>query len=422
MKPIQLIKLNPLSLFYLIFFVVFLLSMTTAHAVDEKGTEVGFKKCMECHTGIHDEMTQKGKHEPFKKYQCSSCHNPHTSNHEYLARDEIGTLCKSCHKGKKRSFDKKYSHIPFEEGECLKCHSPHSSKNPKLLTAKGEQLCFGCHADKEMFSKKNRHDPAKKGNCLSCHSHHTSDYEELVEKSPEQICVTCHSVKNKKTEKSHRYYPVQGSNCISCHNPHGSNRSKLIRENLHKPFADKKCAQCHNPAKSADPLSMKSNNMSVCITCHPSVNEDFRKINTHVGEGVFCIDCHNPHASDEAHLKKAKEKKICTACHQDTKEHLKDKNNKHKHPSVIEGKCTECHRPHGSDFELFYKTDEIPACVDCHKRHATFTHPVGKNTIDPRSKGMIICSTCHNLMGSPYDFTLRFDRKKQLCIQCHKGY
>jgi predicted CXXCH cytochrome family protein len=25
-------------------------------------------------------------------------------------------------------------------------------------------------------------------------------------------------------------------------------------------------------------------------------------------------------------------------------------------------------------------------------------------------------------MGSPYDFALRFDRKKQLCIQCHKGY
>jgi predicted CXXCH cytochrome family protein len=381
MKPI---KLNPLSFFYLTFFVVFLLSMTTAHAADAKGTEVGFKKCMECHPGIQEEMAQKGKHEPFKKYQCSSCHNPHTSNHEYLARDEIGTLCKSCHKGKKGSFDKKYSHLPFEEGECLKCHSPHSSKNPKLLTAKGEQLCFGCHADKEMFSKKNRHDPAKKGNCLSCHSHHTSDYEELVEKSPEQICVTCHTV---------------------CHNPHGSNRSKLIKENSHKPFADKKCTQCHNPAKSADPLSMKSNNMSVCITCHPSVK-----------------DCHSPHASDEAHLKKAKEKKICTACHQDTKKRLKDKNNKHKHPSVMEGKCTECHRPHGSDFELLYKTDEIPACVDCHKRHATFTHPVGKDTIDPRSKGMIICSTCHNLMGSPYDFALRFDRKKQLCIQCHKGY
>jgi len=325
---------------------------------------------------------------------------------------------KAAIKAKKRSFDKKYSHLPFEQGECLKCHSPHSSKNPKLLTARGERLCFGCHDDKEMFSKKNEHDPARKGNCLTCHSHHTSDYEELVEKSPERICVTCHTV----TKKSHFNYPVLGADCMSCHNPHGSNRSKLIKENSHKPFAGKKCTKCHNPAGSADPLGMKSKGISICTTCHPSVKEDFKKVNTHVGEGVFCTDCHSPHASDEAHLKKAKEKKICTACHQDTKARLKDKNNKYKHPSVMEGKCTDCHRPHGSDFELLYRTDEISACVDCHKRHASFTHPVGKSTIDPRSKGEITCSTCHNLMGSPHDFALRFDQKKELCIQCHKGY
>jgi len=415
------LRRNPFQSFFTILWAL-VICVAIADQAGAQSAKVTFKKCMECHPGIQQEMAQKGRHEPFKKYQCSSCHNPHASNYEHLARDEISALCKSCHKGKKGSFDKKYSHLPFEEGECLKCHRPHSSKNPKLLTERGKQLCFGCHAGKEMFSKKNRHDPARKGNCLSCHSHHTSDYEELVVKSPEQICVTCHTVKNKKTEKSHLYYPVQGADCISCHNPHGSNRRHLIKENLHKPFAGKKCTQCHNPAKSADPLGMKSKGMSVCTTCHPSVKEDFRKVNTHVGEGIFCTNCHSPHASDEAHLKKAKEKKICTACHQDTKERLKDKNNKHRHPSVMEGKCTDCHRPHGSDFELLYRTDEISACVDCHKRHATFTHPVGKNTIDPRSKGMIICSTCHNLMGSPYDFALRFDRKKQLCIQCHKGY
>ena len=413
---------NHIFLFYLIFLVTFLLSAITARSAEAKGMETGFKKCIECHPGIQKEMSQKGKHEPFKKYQCSGCHNPHASNYEHLIKDEIGALCKSCHKGKKGSFGKKQSHPPFEKGTCLECHSPHSSKNPKLLTRRGEQLCLGCHTDKEMFSKKNKHDPVKKGNCLSCHSHHTSDYEELTKKSPEQICVKCHIVKKKKTEKSHLYYPVQEANCISCHNPHGSNRGSLIKENLHKPFADKKCTQCHNSSKSADPLDMKSKGMSVCIACHPSVIEDFRKVNTHIGEGVFCTNCHSPHTSDEAHLKKAKEKKICTTCHQDTKERLKEKNNKHKHPSVMEGKCTDCHRPHGSDFELLYKTDEISACVECHKRHASFTHPVGKNTIDPRSKREISCATCHNLMGSPYDFALRFDQKKQLCIQCHKGY
>jgi predicted CXXCH cytochrome family protein len=26
------------------------------------------------------------------------------------------------------------------------------------------------------------------------------------------------------------------------------------------------------------------------------------------------------------------------------------------------------------------------------------------------------------LMGSPHQFALRFDQKKRLCVQCHKGY
>jgi predicted CXXCH cytochrome family protein len=71
---------------------------------------------------------------------------------------------------------------------------------------------------------------------------------------------------------------------------------------------------------------------------------------------------------------------------------------------------------------LFYGDDEFKICTACHERHAKFTHPIGKEAIDPRSKRDIGCITCHNLMGSPYEFALRFDRTKQLCIQCHKGY
>ena len=66
--------------------------------------------------------------------------------------------------------------------------------------------------------------------------------------------------------------------------------------------------------------------------------------------------------------------------------------------------------------------DGVTACLGCHERHATFTHPVGESVTDPRSKGDVSCITCHGLMGSENEYVLRFDRRKELCIQCHKGY
>jgi predicted CXXCH cytochrome family protein len=71
---------------------------------------------------------------------------------------------------------------------------------------------------------------------------------------------------------------------------------------------------------------------------------------------------------------------------------------------------------------LFFLSDEFTVCTTCHKRHAKFSHPVGADAIDPRSKRDITCITCHDLMGSQYEFALRFDRKKELCIQCHASY
>ena len=407
---------------FFIFFCAFICSMPAADRSYAQSTQINLKKCLKCHPALGKEIASKDAHAPFKNLQCSSCHNPHASNHKHLVKEQIGKLCTSCHKGKKEKIGKKYSHPPFEEGACLKCHKAHSSKNRKLLVAKSGELCFNCHARKEILSKKHKHDPAKKGKCLTCHGPHTADHEPMLKKSLKQACVSCHSITSNKAKKSHSYYPVQDTKCTSCHNPHASNHGGLIRERSHKPFARKKCTQCHNSAQSKNPLAVKGKGVSVCTACHPSVSEDFRKVNAHVGRGVFCTNCHSPHTSDELHMKKAKETKVCTGCHQDTKGRLRDSKNKHKHPSVMEGKCSDCHRPHGSNFRLFYGADEIATCTGCHKRHASFTHPVGKGAIDPRSKGEITCITCHNLMGSRHDFSLRFNRKKQLCIQCHKGY
>jgi len=407
---------------YVLFVVIMnnLLVLDCAWAQDINTLE-SFKKCLTCHPDIKNGLTQKVVHRPFKDFKCSDCHNPHAAKYGKLLKEDIGTLCTSCHRGEKKPMNKNYRHSPFNEGECLSCHRPHASQNANLLKAKGEQLCFDCHAQ-EKFSKKYRHEPVKKGQCLKCHRPHASSHETLVKKEPKELCMVCHSYKNRKLRKFHFGYPVQNKDCTLCHNPHSSKRTHLVKEILHKPVAQKKCASCHNGIHSKNSLALKIKGASVCLECHPAKRKDFNKINSHVGEGVFCVNCHSPHASKEEHLKKQKEAKLCLRCHEDTKQEITNKNNQHKHPLVKEGKCSSCHRPHGSNFRLFFGADEIKVCTSCHEKHAKFTHPIGKNVIDPRSKRDITCITCHELMGTSYQFALRFDRKKQLCIQCHKGY
>ena len=406
------------------FLVVVLLACAVFSAVPQARAQSGkpdFKKCLRCHTDVEKEMARKGVHKPFKQFECSNCQNPHAAKHKGLLREDVGRLCRSCHQDEKGLMAKKFGHKPFEEGKCLSCHKPHASNNANLLVARNEELCFGCHA-KEGFSQKHKHSPVQKGNCLSCHAPHGSDYDGLVKKERKKLCVTCHSVQTEKAKKAHLNYPVQDTDCLSCHSPHGSKRGGLVKENLHKPFAQNKCSTCHNGLGSGDPLGLKIKGASVCLGCHPAVAEEFNKINSHVGGGVFCVNCHNAHASDQEHFKKGKESKMCLTCHEDTKAYLGDKEHEHQHPLTKEGKCTSCHRPHGSNFRYFFAAAEFTVCTSCHERHATFTHPLGEDAIDPRSKRDITCITCHNLMGSPSEFALRFDMKKQLCVQCHKGY
>lgn len=383
---------------------------------------VSSQKCLKCHPALQQEMASTGAHAPFKKMQCSKCHNPHAANHQGLINKEVGVLCMECHKDDIGEFGGRFGHAPFEEGACLKCHKPHSSENRKLLVATGEKLCFTCHAMEKMLSKRYRHEPVKKGACLTCHGAHTAGYESLMKKSVGKMCGSCHSIGDETGKKAHGNYPVENTRCTSCHNPHASNREALIKTNSHRPFAAGGCTECHNAPGSNDPFGMKGRGVSVCLPCHSSVVDDFKKVASHVVGGAFCANCHSPHASDEEHLKKSKESKICVSCHADTYEYMKNKENKYKHPSINEGKCVECHDPHGSNFRLLYPADEITLCSGCHKRHISFTHPIGSAAIDPRSKADITCTTCHNLMGSRYEFALRLDRRKELCVQCHKGY
>ncbi|MDQ7032553.1 MAG: cytochrome c3 family protein [Desulfonauticus sp.] len=379
------------------------------------------KKCLTCHSELKKEFSKKIIHKPFKDLKCTYCHNPHAAKHGHLLKEDVGILCTRCHKNERQTIKMRgYFHPPFKEGQCLKCHNPHASSSSHLLKAQGERLCFACHVKKQ-FTKKYQHIPVKNGRCLSCHDVHRSEHESLLKREPKILCMSCHSYSYARLQKIHFGYPVQNKDCTSCHNPHSTKRRHLIRPILHKPFEKRQCTTCHKRPQFKT-VALKKNSASICFQCHPDKRKDFYKINSHIGSGVFCLNCHDPHASNAKKLEKQNEAKNCFHCHEDSERDFFNKTNKYKHPLVKEGKCSVCHSPHGSNYRLFFEGGDIKMCTRCHKRQARFTHPIGKDAIDPRSKRAISCITCHELMGTPYQFSLRFDRKKDLCIQCHKGY
>ncbi|MBU1001583.1 MAG: cytochrome c3 family protein [Proteobacteria bacterium] len=373
--------------------------------------------CVSCHPELKQEMASANAHEPFRKQKCDGCHTVHASKYGHLLKAEPRELCLSCHNGGGRGADG-VEHPPYATGDCLKCHDPHASGRKRMLLAEQDALCFGCH-DKDRIAKGNLHAPVRKGSCLSCHQAHTSKYAGMLDKPRETLCKGCHADAGEK-KGAHRGYSVADTDCVSCHSPHSSPRKALLMDDRHEPFARGQCGACHKQASGGGALRQQG--AQLCLRCHEGEAESFRKIVSHAGQGVYCLNCHGPHASERGKLRRSGEERMCLECHSDTAEFVRGANATHKHPLVAEGRCTSCHTPHGSDQPHLFDKGEVGVCTNCHERHAEFTHPIGEDTVDPRSKRDISCITCHNLMGSPYPFALRFDRKKDLCLQCHKGY
>lgn len=402
--------------------IIFLLALLLL-GFDAAGAEVrkpGYEKCLTCHVEIKKLVKDKGGHSPFREFRCGSCHTPHSSRQKGLLKEDVASLCRECHRNLKGGMGPGRSHKPFEDGRCLSCHNPHASENPKLLVKRGGELCFGCHPKEGPFKARNVHRPVQEGRCLACHQPHGSQHEALTGKDRTALCASCHAATAGSAAKGHQGVSVAGSDCMSCHSPHGSDRAGLVKSKLHAPFGKQACATCHQGGGGRE--GIKGRGAAVCLSCHEAAGRSFMAVNSHVGEGVYCVSCHSPHASDQERQMRAGQRRVCRACHQDTAMVLQDPKNSKRHPMVNKGQCSSCHRPHGSNNRHMLADNEILSCTGCHKRHAAFSHPIGTKAVDPRSKRDVTCITCHDPMGTPEEYNLRFDRRKTLCVQCHRGY
>lgn len=173
--------------------------------------------CFTC----HKKLTTRGQgHAPAVNWLCTSCHdktepisgndaNASVSYAKFKLSASIGKECLNCHKKERETWaEKRFHHMPVDAFQCTRCHNPHSSENRFFLKAKPWDVCTSCHIDKregnhfistfgsKIHPTRGKPDPSRPGkelDCISCHNPHASNTPSLIEgKSPMSICAKCH--------------------------------------------------------------------------------------------------------------------------------------------------------------------------------------------------------------------------------------
>lgn len=402
----------------------------TSRLVSEEGT-----LCRVCHRQ-DAERAMKLQHPPFERGKCTSCHDPHGSDHVAMMKGEAADVCQSCHRtGPELAMAVR--HPPFVEGKCMSCHRPHASEEKRLLPTSERELCFGCHKGiASLEAKRVKHDPFAHG-CVGCHRPHSAGLPRLLVAEAPALCYRCHGqVRDDFTMPSK--HPVGDSLvCFDCHGPHATDAEGVLWEaqpkicfgchgavakqadlrHKHPPFEGSKCTgSCHKPHGSADAPLLVAAQPGLCYGCHEEVRKDFGLRSAHpIGRRFSCSSCHFPHASPQPRLLLRQQRALCFGCHPNIQglEKLPV-----QHKPFEGGDCTDrCHRPHGSGHSPLLAEAQPIICVECHAGKASGPN---RHTLlpVPGEPGSGRCSMCHMPHAGLYQ--RRFIAEgRNLCFTCH---
>jgi predicted CXXCH cytochrome family protein len=365
--------------------------------------------CYSCHDDF-GEAEGVSLHPPVEDGECLECHAFHGKSVGSLMAD-LTALCYSCHDdfGEEEGVS---LHPPVEDGECLECHDPHGTAQAALLTAAGSEICFNCHDNPTMDGSGEEWGvphPALEEGCTSCHSPHASNHGSLLAGELPALCGECHDDKNADDEGKEwgtPHPPVEEGGCTDCHLPHGSAEDSLLSQAV-----PALCNDCHDD-KNAD-----------------DEGKEWEAPHSPVEEGG-CTDCHLPHGSAEGSLLSQAVPALCYDCHDDKNQDEQGEEWLSPHPPVQEGRCLECHVPHGAATAALLPTRLNPLCLGCHGKvhpeHFLYEEPEDKGTakvILPEDfpmtdAGFFLCTGCHVVHGSSIENLWKSDMSL-LCTKCH---
>jgi len=377
--------------------------------------------CFQCHPDLKESMSDASVHFPFKQGMCLSCHAVHAGDKKALVKGEINALCLSCHSGTKARLDRGGVHTALLQGKCTDCHFPHAGKQKKLLVADEKDLCWNCHdRTKGQLESPVKHSPFEQGTCASCHEAHASAEPYLMVAKPNDLCQRCHKpgCNVKGVSITHT---TSKMNCTQCHTGHNSRVAGLFGPNGHAPFMAKSCESCHDPIKPGQKLTTLAKGKDLCFGCHENDPTNFREDDVHLSFSENpCALCHEYHASVKESLT-VREADVCFNCHGEIEKKIEVMKKSLKRRVHREQACFNCHKPMHSRQPHYFKAEISEVCSSCHASQHRVTHPLGEGTVDPRSGQVMTCIACHSLHEARADFMLQFDRRRQLCIQCHRA-
>ncbi|GAB4486875.1 MAG: cytochrome c3 family protein [Thermodesulfovibrionales bacterium] len=379
--------------------------------------------CYQCHAQLKTSLSKQTVHAPFKQGKCMACHDMHASRNKGLLTETVNAQCLGCHEKLRERMKKESVHGALLAGACTDCHDAHGSQNAHLLVARETDLCWKCHDKlKDDFKKPVVHSPFKDGKCSSCHDPHSSSQNYQLVSAPEKVCKSCHAPQCKAGGVSitHR---TKDMDCVSCHSGHTASAKGLLGPFGHSAFIGKNCEQCHRPFAAGAAITTKNDGKDLCFTCHKKDSVTYREGDVHLGAGKNpCATCHALHGSDRRSFT-INESRYCATCHQPTVKRIAAMQRsfgKLRCAPVRERKCFTCHVPLHSSRPQYLKADGSEVCTGCHTAQHRVSHPIGAKVIDPRNGQGMTCLSCHSLHSAKAEFMLTADRKRQLCIQCHK--
>jgi predicted CXXCH cytochrome family protein len=229
------------------------------------------------------------------------------------------------------------------------------------------------------------------------------------------LCADCHDTQPAAVRPLHKGFPVDEADCASCHAPHASDGRGLPHAVSHGPYASGDCAGCHVGSTP----KLVSPQRTLCLDCHPGLAEDLKMGVEHAPllEDDSCTACHSPHTAPHTALLPRSEAQVCGSCHEMNAEQIRTA--EHVHPAVGTSTCTVCHDPHLAAPDRNAPDEKPEVCLNCHSYTQHTDHPMGADSIDPRTGGPMRCGSCHDPHGTAWPKFMQDDPSGRICVDCH---
>ncbi len=202
--------------------------------------------------------------------------------------------------------------------------------------------------------------------------------------------------------------------CLTCHEDEMSRQ--LAAEYKHEPFDRERCTECHkniicNKDKKIFAV-LKGSLKSICFACHSKAkSEEGKKFVHKPYEGKRCTDCHEPHGSEFEKLTVLPTTELCVSCHYGS-----SFTQVFQHQPAQMRNCIDCHEPHASDYQWHLALDVGDLCYSCHLRVAQQVY----RPIKHEPFGLEECLSCHKPHSAGEEILLSNDYN-DLCQGCHEA-